>query len=64
MHENKIKLYKFQADQLRRCRENGNLVGCRKVGQCAEELFVIHKMKDEEEAIKNAGGRITMELFK
>ena len=51
-HDRKIKSLKFQADQLQRCRENGNLVGCRKVEQCAEEMFVLEKWQNEDDAIQ------------
>ena len=62
--ERKVFRYKYEANGLKQCKDNANLMGQKQVKTSAEQQFIITHWQHETDAIARAGGRMTLDILK
>ncbi len=60
----KVFMFKYEAQGLKQCKDNANLMGQRQVKNVAEQDFLITHWNRETEAIARAGGHMTLDILR
>ena len=61
--ERKVFQYKYEANGLKQCKDNANLMGQKQVKTSAEQQFIITHWQHELDAIAKAGGHMTLGIL-